>query len=93
MSSAIAGPGAPAMIRTGRSEGPRRSALGCWASARLWAAGSHSRATGPASSRPASSLAYPLPAAASAAAVKLLRSGPPSAMRTSGRLESASMAP
>ena len=47
----------PATISTGRSAGPRRSALGTNVSGRDLAAGSHSRAGPPASSRAPSSLA------------------------------------
>ena len=88
-----AGP-APATISTGRSLAPRTSASGPNASARSRVAGTHSRAIGePASSRAASALAYPGPAAASTSAVNGFTSGPPTAILTSGRLESASIPP
>src|SRR5271166_3754121 len=64
------------------------------ASARSREAGTHSRAVpDPAASRAASALAYPGPAAASTSAVNGFTSGPPTAILTSGRLESASIAP
>ena len=88
-----AGP-APATISTGRSPAPRTSASGPNASARSRVAGTHSRAVPePASSRAASALAYPGPAAASTSAVNGFTSGPPTAILTSGRLESASIPP
>ena len=84
----------PATISTGRSPGPRTSASGPKASARSRDAGTHSRAVPwPSASRAASALAYPGPAAASTSAVNGFTSGPPTAIRTSGRLESTSIAP
>ena len=81
------GPG-PATISTGRSDAPRTSALGPKASARLRAAGTHTRAD-PA----ASAFAYPGPAADKTSAVNAFTSGPPTEILTSGRLESASSPP
>ena len=74
----------PATISTGRSDVPRTSALGAKTSARLRAAGTQTRP-------PAS--AYPGPAADRTAAVNAFTSGPPTAILTSGRLESASIPP
>ena len=81
--ASVAGP-PPATISTGRSDVPRTSALGAKASARLRAAGTHTRP-------PAS--AYPGPAADRTSAVNAFTSGPPTAILTSGRLESASIPP
>ena len=90
VTTAASSPGpVPATISTGRSDAPRTSALGAKASARLRAAGTHTRAVPPA----ASAFAYPGPAADRTSAVNAFTSGPPSAILTSGRLESASSPP
>ena len=95
VTAAASSPGpAPATISTGRSLAARTSASGPNASARSREAGTHSRAAGePAPSRAASALAYPGPAPASTSAVNGFTSGPPTAILTSGRLESASIPP
>ena len=85
VTAAASSPGPPAAtISTGRSDVPRTSALGAKVLARLRAAGTHTRP-------PAS--AYPDPAAASTSAVNVFTSGPPTAILTSGRFESASIPP
>ena len=83
----------PAMISAGRSARPRTSARAAKAAARLRAAGTQTRAVPVAASCRASSAAGAGPAAARIAAAAAFTSGPPSAMRKSGRLESTSRLP
>ncbi len=83
----------PATTSTGRSRSPRTSAPGANAAARDAAAGIHSRALPFSASRRPSSGAASGPAASRSRAVHGFCSGPPSAIRTSGRLESRSMEP
>ena len=83
----------PATISTGRSRDPRRSALGANASARDRRPGTHTRAEPDAASCVASDVPYSGPDTARTLELNVFKFGPPSAMRTSGRLESASIAP
>ena len=81
------------MISTGRSRTPRRSALGAKAAARDVAAGTQSRAGLPSASSASRRLATAGSHAVSSSEVKAFSSGPPTATRKSGRLESTSTDP
>ena len=83
----------PATISTGRSRGPSRSASGANRCARDRVAGTHNRAVPSSASSFARRSGTAGSDAASTAAVNAFTSGPPSAIRKSGRLESASTAP
>ena len=82
----------PASTSTGRARSPRRSALGSHTAGSGRSAGTQTRAR-PVAASCRSSSAAGAGAAASTAAVNALRSGPPTAIRVSGRLESTRSAP